>query len=224
MNRGASRGGESPLFWKVWGRILVVVLRFRAVSQAVEEAVVEAPAPAPRTTATLHRRTRVPSPAVEAITGPVEIVMPDPADDETGFVHDTAQPGVDAACIMMSRRNEFEQSDEDQYFAKFRSQMETLKENESAGDQHERIFIKWKRGEINHPGVLRCALRFDDGWREVYTMAFPVLKEFEYPFTIFLYTKYLNIGGRSSDLRIRSDEMIADQERRLVVIVLVTRT
>jgi peptidoglycan/xylan/chitin deacetylase (PgdA/CDA1 family) len=37
----------------------------------------------------------------------------------------------------------------------------------------------------------------DDGWEGVYTYAYPVLKEYGFPFTIYLYKKYVNIGGRS---------------------------
>ncbi|MFV1994254.1 MAG: polysaccharide deacetylase family protein, partial [Verrucomicrobiales bacterium] len=78
---------------------------------------------------------------------------------------------------------------------KFRGQMQSLVDNGieviSMTD-----FLAWKRGEKNLPDP--CALiTVDDGWREVYTLAFPVMKEFGFPFTLFLYTNYLDIGGRS---------------------------
>jgi peptidoglycan/xylan/chitin deacetylase (PgdA/CDA1 family) len=37
----------------------------------------------------------------------------------------------------------------------------------------------------------------DDGWKSVHTLALPVLREFGYPFTIFLYKRFVNGGGKS---------------------------
>lgn len=151
--------------------------------KAVEETVVEVPPPPPPP----------PVPAgVEEITEPVEIVMPDPADDES-FVHDRRSQVSMLLYHDLSTTNSSNPMKIN--VSKFKAQMENLKENGipviSMSD-----FMKWKRGEINIPEF--CVLiTFDDGWREVYTMAFPVLKELEFPFTLFLYTKYLDIGGRS---------------------------
>ena len=57
-------------------------------------------------------------------------------------------------------------------------------------------FLDWRLGNLQLPP--RCVLiTLDDGWRSVYTDAFPILKEYGYPFTLFLYTKYLSGRGDS---------------------------
>lgn len=57
-------------------------------------------------------------------------------------------------------------------------------------------FMDWRLGELQLPE--RCVLiTLDDGWRSVYTDAYPILKEYGYPFTLFLYTKYLTGRGDS---------------------------
>ena len=57
-------------------------------------------------------------------------------------------------------------------------------------------FLDWLLGERCLPE--RCVLiTIDDGWRSVYTDAFPVLKAYGYPFTLFLYTSYLSGRGQS---------------------------
>ncbi|MBE6416543.1 MAG: hypothetical protein E7032_08445 [Akkermansiaceae bacterium] len=57
-------------------------------------------------------------------------------------------------------------------------------------------FQEWLLGERCLPE--RCVLiTIDDGWRSVYTDAYPVLKAYGYPFTLFLYTSYLSGRGQS---------------------------
>ena len=57
-------------------------------------------------------------------------------------------------------------------------------------------FLEWRLGTRTLPA--RCALiTLDDGWKSVYTDAYPILKEFGYPFTLFLYTNYLHGRGDS---------------------------
>lgn len=57
-------------------------------------------------------------------------------------------------------------------------------------------FTAWKRGEkdIKDRSVL---ITIDDGWKSVYTDAFPILKEMGFPFTVFLYTNYID-GGQNA--------------------------
>lgn len=57
-------------------------------------------------------------------------------------------------------------------------------------------FLDWKLGNLRLPA--QCVLiTLDDGWRGVYTEAFPILREFGFPFTLFLYTKYISGRGDS---------------------------
>lgn len=78
---------------------------------------------------------------------------------------------------------------------KFRKQMQFLKDQGlsviSMAD-----FSAWKRGEKVIP-ARSIVITIDDGWHSVYTDAYPILKEFGYPFTLFLYTKYIDVEGRS---------------------------
>ena len=54
-------------------------------------------------------------------------------------------------------------------------------------------FLAWKRGEKNIPP--RCAIiTFDDGWKSQYEVAWPILKKFNYPVTLFIYTEGIKPG------------------------------
>lgn len=57
-------------------------------------------------------------------------------------------------------------------------------------------FLEWLLGERRLPE--RCVLiTLDDGWRSVYTDAYPIFREYGYPFHLFLYTRYLSGRGDS---------------------------
>lgn len=79
--------------------------------------------------------------------------------------------------------------------AEFREQMEYLRRAGITVISMQE-FLEWRLGNRTLPA--RCALiTLDDGWKSVYTDAYPILKEFGYPFTLFLYTKYLTGMGDS---------------------------
>jgi len=90
--------------------------------------------------------------------------------------------------------------------AKFRKQMQAIRELGLKVITME-DFLAWKRGEktIADKSVL---ITIDDGWKSVYTDAFPVLKEFGYPFTLFLYTNYVDGGGSAL-----TSEMIKEMQK-----------
>ncbi len=89
---------------------------------------------------------------------------------------------------------------------KFRKQMSALKNLGKPIITMEE-FVKWKRGEGTLPP--QCFLvTIDDGWKTVYTEAYPVLKEYKIPFTLFLYKKYVSGGSRALTKEM-IDEMLA---------------
>lgn len=78
---------------------------------------------------------------------------------------------------------------------KFREQMQYIKDSNipviPIADM-----LDWKKGLKNIPEE-SFVITMDDGWEGVYRHAWPVLREHRFPFTIYLYKKYVNIGGRS---------------------------
>jgi peptidoglycan/xylan/chitin deacetylase (PgdA/CDA1 family) len=91
--------------------------------------------------------------------------------------------------------------------SKFRKQMETIQHSGIKVISMEE-FIAWKKGDISLPAQ-SILLTFDDGWKSVYTDAFPVLKEMKFPFTLFLYKDYVDGGGKALTIPM-IQEMIAN--------------
>ena len=87
----------------------------------------------------------------------------------------------------------------------FREQMQRIKDSGhpviSMDD-----FLAWRRGEKNIPDP-SFLITMDDGWRSVYTEAYPILKEFGFPFTIFLYTNYVASGSKSLSIEMIKEMM-----------------
>lgn len=79
--------------------------------------------------------------------------------------------------------------------SEFRAQMESIR---LAGLRviSMQEFLEWRFGARELPA--KCVLiTLDDGWRSVYTDAYPILREYGYPFHVFLYTRYLSGRGAS---------------------------
>ena len=89
----------------------------------------------------------------------------------------------------------------------FRAQMQALKDANIPVIPLSDV-LAWKRGEKNIPEEC-VVITFDDGWLGQHQLAFPVLKEFGYPFTIYLYKKYVGTGGRSMTVA-QIKEMLAN--------------
>ena len=76
--------------------------------------------------------------------------------------------------------------------AAFEAQMKSLKDRGITviGMQD---YLAWRRSEKNIPP--RCAvITFDDGWKSQYEVAWPIMKKFGYPLTLFIYTEGVRGG------------------------------
>jgi peptidoglycan/xylan/chitin deacetylase (PgdA/CDA1 family) len=77
----------------------------------------------------------------------------------------------------------------------FEAQMQALKDQGIAVISMD-DFLAWRHEQKNLPP--RCALiTIDDGYNVGYTVAWPILKNFGYPFTMFIYTDYVRGGPKS---------------------------
>lgn len=79
--------------------------------------------------------------------------------------------------------------------SELRAQMERIRQSDYSVISMQE-FLEWRFGTRMLPE--KCILiTLDDGWRSVYTDAYPIFKEFGYPFHLFLYTTYLTGSGDS---------------------------
>jgi peptidoglycan/xylan/chitin deacetylase (PgdA/CDA1 family) len=77
----------------------------------------------------------------------------------------------------------------------FETQMQALKDNGIAVISMD-DFLAWRRGEKNIPAK-STVITLDDGWLSGYQAAWPILKKFGYPFTMYIYTDYVKGGPKS---------------------------
>lgn len=79
--------------------------------------------------------------------------------------------------------------------AEFCRQMQFLKDSDICVISMQ-DFMEWRAGTRCLPA--KCVLiTIDDGWKSVYTDAYPVLKAYGYPFTLYLYVRYIEVQGAS---------------------------
>jgi peptidoglycan/xylan/chitin deacetylase (PgdA/CDA1 family) len=79
--------------------------------------------------------------------------------------------------------------------AEFEGQMQALKDQGIAVISMD-DFLAWRRERKSLPP--RCAMiTIDDGYNVGYTVAWPILKKFGYPFTMFIYTDYVRGGSKA---------------------------
>lgn len=79
--------------------------------------------------------------------------------------------------------------------SKFREQMEEIKKS-GVPVISMAEFIAWKDEGASIPKKA-IVITLDDGWKSVYTDAYPVLKELGFPFTLYLYKDYVDGGGKA---------------------------
>jgi peptidoglycan/xylan/chitin deacetylase (PgdA/CDA1 family) len=76
--------------------------------------------------------------------------------------------------------------------AAFEAQMKELKDKNIAVIPMQ-DFLAWRRGEKAIPSK-SAIITFDDGWKSQYEVAWPILKKFNYPVTLFIYTEGIRPG------------------------------
>ncbi len=74
----------------------------------------------------------------------------------------------------------------------FEQQMQELK-NKNISVIPMQDFLAWRRGEKAIP-LKSAIITFDDGWKSQYDVAWPILKKFNYPVTLFIYTEGIRPG------------------------------
>jgi peptidoglycan/xylan/chitin deacetylase (PgdA/CDA1 family) len=67
-------------------------------------------------------------------------------------------------------------------------------------------FLAWRRGEKGIPEKA-AIVSIDDGYLSGYNVAWPILKKFGYPFTMFIYTDYIKGGPKSGGQSISWDQL-----------------
>ena len=77
----------------------------------------------------------------------------------------------------------------------FRAQMKALKDNGISVISMQDL-LAWRNGEKAIPSK-SAIITIDDEWNYQYYVAWPILKEFGYPFTLFVYTKWVSSGGKA---------------------------
>ena len=89
--------------------------------------------------------------------------------------------------------------------ADFEAQMQALKDSGiiviSMTD-----FLAWRRGEKRIPEKA-AIISIDDGYLSGYNVAWPILKKFGYPLTMFIYTDYVKGGPKSGGQSISWDQL-----------------
>src|SRR6201997_3626960 len=76
--------------------------------------------------------------------------------------------------------------------AAFEAQMKELKDKGIPVISMQDL-LAWKRGEKNIP-PRSSVVTFDDGWKSQYEVAWPIIKKYGYPFTMFIYTEGVRGG------------------------------
>jgi peptidoglycan/xylan/chitin deacetylase (PgdA/CDA1 family) len=150
-------------------------------------------------------RAATPTPAPTPVATPAPTPKPTPVPTPTPLVID---PSIQAIVFCYHR---FEENPGRDGLgikpSEFEQQMQTLKDKGitvvSMDD-----FLAWRRGEKNIPNP-SAVISIDDGYLSGYQVAWPILKKFGYPFTMYIYTDYVK-GGPKSGGKSMTWEQIAE--------------
>jgi peptidoglycan/xylan/chitin deacetylase (PgdA/CDA1 family) len=148
-----------------------------------------------------------PPPALDSSTAPatpapVALVTPRPTlatPAPVALTTPTPNPAIDRnARVMILCYHRFEDRPHDSLAispAEFRTQMQALKDGGIAVIPM-KDFLAWRQGEKNIP-PRSCIITIADGYVSGYSVAWPILKQYGYSCTMFIYTNYVNVGGKS---------------------------
>ncbi|HEX7517294.1 MAG TPA: polysaccharide deacetylase family protein [Chthoniobacterales bacterium] len=87
----------------------------------------------------------------------------------------------------------------------FEAQMQELK-NKGISVIPMQDFLAWRRGEKAIPAK-SAILTFDDGWKSQHEVAWAILKKFNYPVTLFIYTEGIRPGHFSGGESMSWDQL-----------------
>jgi peptidoglycan/xylan/chitin deacetylase (PgdA/CDA1 family) len=87
----------------------------------------------------------------------------------------------------------------------FEAQMQELK-NKGISVIPMQDFLAWRRGEKAIP-VKSAIITLDDGWKSQHDVAWPILKKFNYPVTLFIYTEGIKPGHFSGGESMSWDQL-----------------
>jgi peptidoglycan/xylan/chitin deacetylase (PgdA/CDA1 family) len=143
------------------------------------------------------------TPSPSATLAPVAVATPTPAP--------TPKPIDQTSQVVVFGYHRFEKKvrrpDTEITPEAFEAQMQELKDHNVAviGMQD---FLAWKRGEKAIP-PRAAIISVDDGWKSFYEVAWPILKKFGYPVTLFIYTEGIK-GGKYGGGEAMSWEQLAE--------------
>jgi peptidoglycan/xylan/chitin deacetylase (PgdA/CDA1 family) len=89
--------------------------------------------------------------------------------------------------------------------AAFEAQMQELK-NKGIAVIPMQDFLAWRRGEKAIPSK-SAVITFDDGWKSQHEVGWPILKKFNYPVTLFIYTEGIKPGHFSGGESMSWDQL-----------------
>ncbi len=133
-----------------------------------------------------------PTPAVEAAAAP-QALAPEPTPEPA-----PAAPVINQnAGVIVLCYHRFENKPDNLAITpqEFEQQLQALKDHGISVIPMQ-DFLAWRRGEKDIPAK-SAVITIDDGYVSAYDVAWPILKKFEYPFTMFVYIEYIGVGGKS---------------------------